>query len=447
EIKQSSETEMYGSETETISSHRGDNYNEVNGQQQREIAPPTFLSPFRFLRRIIPHIFRKDSAYIELERLVKKIQPSAIEFTRKELRNATNGFGEELGKGGFGTVYFGTLWDGRKVAVKVIARTGKEQWGKQLAALTRKQHPNIVKLVGYCCKGDLMLVYEYMAGGNLSDSILGTENSQIIDWPARMKIICQIISGLVYLHEGADGCVVHRDIKPNNILLDEDFNAKISDFGISYILMNDTQYSHEETWTESGVPPAYAQDETQVMTHNTPYAQEQTWRVSGMPPPQFSQDETLEYTCVAGTVGYIDPDYLFHGRLTRKADIYSFGMLLLNIVSAKKSIQFTGDTDDGMFRLQDRAWRLHTEDRLNELIDQRLVNNNGLNSSNESNLSEILRTIRIALWCIQTKSKVRPSASEVLRMLSSEEEIPTPPAPIESHLDYSHDDWSTASAS
>ncbi|KAH9289545.1 hypothetical protein KI387_033662, partial [Taxus chinensis] len=231
------------------------------------------------------------------------------------------------------------------------------------------------------------------------------ENQQIIVWHARLNIIFDVIRGLVYLNESADGCVVHRDIKPRNIILDENFSAKIADFGISYILTEATQYTHEETWTESGVPP-----------------------------PDYAQ----EHTHIAGTMGYIDPEYMTLRKLTKKADIYSFGILLLNIVSGKKSIE---QIDEGLLSLEELAWKLQKEDRLNELIDPPLVNCNGFN------LSEILRTTMIAFWCIQRESKLRPSASQVLRMLSSEEEIPTPQVPNKFHCDYSHssgdDSWTS----
>ncbi|KAH9289542.1 hypothetical protein KI387_033659 [Taxus chinensis] len=419
--QQGSETVMYGLESEVSSSNRQDNYNEINGYPQQQMAPPNVFSARRFLRGILPGIFRRRlkaiqpsaievTRRVKFELLVKKIQPSAIEVTRKELRIAGI-----VGQGASGTVYLGTLCDGRKVAVKIV--NSKRIWENEMAILTKKHHPNIVKLVRYCFKDDLMLVFEYMAGGNLHDLLLDGKNQQIIDWPARRKIICEILEGVVYLHEGENGCVVHRDIKPRNILLDENFNAKISDFGISNIFTDDTQYTREETWTESGVPPReYAQDETRVTTN------------------------------VAGTWGYIDPEYMMSGKLTEKADIYSFGILLLNIVSGKESIL---QRDQGhAYGLEELAWKLHKEDRLNKLIDRRLVNSNGFN------LSEILRTTMIALWCIQRESKVRPSASQVLRMLSSEEEdqeIPTPPVPNKFHFDYSHsssgdDSWSSTRA-
>ncbi|KAH9289546.1 hypothetical protein KI387_033663 [Taxus chinensis] len=419
ETQQGSETEMYGLSSEVSSSNRQDKYNEINGYRQPEMAPPNFHSAGRFLRGIFPQIFRrqsKASRYMEFELFVKKIQSSAIEFRRKELRIATNRFAKELGRGRFSTVYFGTLCDGRKVAVKKIAggKEGKNDWEREMAVSTRKHHPNILKLVGYCFKDDLMLVFEYMARGNLHGLLLDGKSQQIIDWPARRKIICEILEGVVYLHEGENGCVVHRDIKPRNIILDENFSAKIGDFGSSYILTEATQYTHEETWTESGVPP-----------------------------PDYAQEETYVHTHIAGTMGYIDPEYLTLRKLTKKADIYSFGILLLNIVSGKKSIE---QIDEGLHSMEELAWKLQKEDRLNELIDPRLVNCNGFN------LSEILRTMMIALWCIQRESKVRPSASQVLRMLSSEEEeeIPTPPVPNKFHLDDSHssgdDSWSSTRA-
>ncbi|XP_059065447.1 probable serine/threonine-protein kinase PBL21 isoform X2 [Cryptomeria japonica] len=391
------ETELNGFKSDNGCSKRQDKSKISNRYQQSEMSLPTYLRFGKFLKERSTQIFKgwaKASPYRELKQLVKKMRPSGSEFTLKELQRATNGFGEKIGKGGFGTVYLGTFSDGRKVAVKVFNEDEirrQEYWMNELVIVTKLHHPSILNFLGYCFEDNLMLVYEYMEGGNLSDLLFGPEIKQIIDWPTRMKIILDIIRGIRYLHEGTNECMVHRDIKPSNILLDKDFNAKISDFGISRILPDDTQSAPLETCTDGGVSPTHLANLSTHVTTNT-----------------------------SGTMGYIDPECFETCRVTIKSDIYSFGMLLLNIVSGKKLIQ---QKDEGMHILSDHAWRLHKEDRLIELINPQLLGTEGLNPT------RILRTITVALWCIQRESKIRPSTSQVFDMLSTEEEIPTPPLP------------------
>ncbi|GLJ34944.1 hypothetical protein SUGI_0703160 [Cryptomeria japonica] len=204
------------------------------------------------------------------------------------------------------------------------------------------------------------------------DRIILEEDEMIIDWPTRHKIILDMIRGLC-----SQGCRclygAQRHQTLQHSLLDENSNVKLFDFGISQILQSS----------------------------NAQYA---------------NKDISIE-TSFAGTLGYIDPDYWETSRVSLNSDIYSFGMLLLNVISGKRHIVVEPD----IFFLIEEAWRLHEEDRLTELIDPRLINTVDLINS-----SSMVRTIKIALWCIQRTSEMRPSASRVLAMLSSEEEIPKP---------------------
>ncbi|XP_059064408.1 proline-rich receptor-like protein kinase PERK9 [Cryptomeria japonica] len=182
--------------------------------------------------------------------LVEEIKafPTPIEFKYSELKRVTNGFVKIIGQGGFGSVFHGILPDGRSVAVKMLSDTnsvhGKTEWMNELRALTKRHHRNIVELVGYCFEDNLMLVYDYKPR-NLSN-IIFDEIDMIIDWSIRFKIILDMVRGLTYLHEGAHMCIIHRDIKHSNILLDENFSAKICDFGLARILQMDfAQYANK----------------------------------------------------------------------------------------------------------------------------------------------------------------------------------------------------------
>ncbi|GLJ34890.1 hypothetical protein SUGI_0702390 [Cryptomeria japonica] len=400
EIEESCESELEESGSDTIHSWGQDNYYGVNEHEKHQMPLRRPLGLGRFLKKKIPAIFglKKPSTYIKLKMLVKEIKafPTPIEFKYSELKRVTNGFVKILGQGGFGNVFHGILPDGRSVAVKMLSDTnsvhGKTEWMNELRTLTKLHHRNIVELVGYCIEDNLMLVYVYMPR-DLSN-IIFDEIDMIIDWSIRFKIILDMLRGLTYLHEGAHTCIIHRDIKPSNILLDENFTAKICDFGLARILQMDfAQYANKTISTHCEL---LEKDVTETSDHVT--------------------------TELCGTLGYLDPEYFRTHRATVKSDIYSFGVTLLNIVSGKRATEYI---DDNM--LTQHAWRLCEEDRLHELIDHRLLNSDGLVNS-----SSITRTIFTALWCIHEESKRRPSASRVLAMLLSEEEIPIPTRPLES---------------
>uniref|UniRef100_A0A0D6QUJ2 Protein kinase domain-containing protein n=1 Tax=Araucaria cunninghamii TaxID=56994 RepID=A0A0D6QUJ2_ARACU len=291
---------------------------------------------------------------------------SQIDFSIQELEIATNGFQCKLGEGRFGSVSKGILANGRQVVVK---KARKETTGfmNELKSIAKLHHRNILELVGFCSESEeLMLVYDYMPNGTLSDFLFDPIKKQVLDWRRRFNVILEVISALAYLYEraGADKRIVHRDIKPANILLDENFSARISDFTLAVALQNN-------------------------MDESTP---------------------------LAGTLGYIAPECIVGGHLTEKADIYSFGILVLNVVSGKTCLEFTS-LDDGLHNLVERE-----ENGFIELIDPELVKDPGFDSG------DILRAIIIALLCLQIDPDLRPPASQVLVMLSTKEmEIPTAP--------------------
>ncbi|XP_059064519.1 uncharacterized protein LOC131856672 [Cryptomeria japonica] len=395
EMEQICKTELDGSESNTVPSQGQDNCNEINGYTQLEMPFRSSFQLGKFLRKKFPTIFRrrpKFSLHLESQLLVKEIHPSFTKFKFDELHKATKGFSQKLGEGAFSSVYYGILSNGRRVAVKILrtkSLQGERVWVNELRTLSKLCHQSIIELVGYCYEDEMMLVVDYMPQ-NLHKIIFG-EDVMIIDWPTRHNIILDIIRVLKYLH---DGCIVHRDIKPMNILLDQNLNVKICDFGIARILQ-----------------PGNANME--ISTDGV-----------------FCPEDIYDTSDVCGTLGYLDPEYFSTNCLTPKTDIYSFGILLLNVVSGKEAI----DWKHRIFFLVKEAWGLCEEDRLTELIDPGLLNTDGLINS-----SSIVRTIKIALWCVIEKSEMRPSASRVLTMLSSEEEIPIP-TPDQSFYEYYSED-------
>ncbi|KAB2601359.1 LRR receptor-like serine/threonine-protein kinase RFK1 [Pyrus ussuriensis x Pyrus communis] len=290
-------------------------------------------------------------------------------FTLKQLKAATNDFDydNKIGEGGFGPVYKGQLPDGRVIAVKQLSsksRQGNREFLNEMGMISCLQHPNLVKLHGCCIEGgQLLLVYEYMENNNLARALFGRENHLKLDWPTRLKICIGIARGLAFLHEESVLKIVHRDIKATNVLLDEDLNPKISDFGLAKL------------------------DE---------------------------EEKTHISTRVAGTIGYMAPEYALWGHLTYKADVYSFGVVALEIISGKNNNNYI--PNDIWVCLLDWACHLQQTGNLLELIDERL------GSEVDQKEAEIM--VKVALLCTNASASLRPSMSEVVSML--EGQIPVP---------------------
>ncbi|KAJ4705812.1 putative LRR receptor-like kinase [Melia azedarach] len=287
-------------------------------------------------------------------------------FSYAELKNATDNFSpaNKLGEGGFGPVYKGKLADGSVIAVKqlsVASRQGKSQFVAEIATISAVQHRNLVKLHGCCLEGaERLLVYEYLENRSLDQALFG-ERSLNLDWPTRYDICVGVARGLAYLHEESRLRIIHRDVKASNVLLDADLVPKISDFGLAKL---------------------YDDKKTHISTR------------------------------VAGTIGYLAPEYAMRGHLTEKTDVFAFGVLALEIVSGRPNSDAT--LDEEKIYLLEWAWHLHENNRQIELVDSKL---------SEFSEEEVKRLIGVALLCTQSVPTLRPSMSRVVAMLSGDMEV------------------------
>ncbi|CAI0440703.1 unnamed protein product [Linum tenue] len=290
-------------------------------------------------------------------------------YSYKELRHATDDFSpvNKIGEGGFGSVYKGRLKDGKLVAVKLLSAESRQGVGEFLAeikAISVVEHENLVKLYGCCVEGQhRILVYNYLENNSLAQTLLGGSYINIqFDWRTRTKICIGVARGLAFLHEEVRPYIVHRDIKASNILLDKDLTPKIADFGLAKLI------------------PSH-------MTHVS--------------------------TRVAGTIGYLAPEYAIRGQLTRKADIYSFGVLLVEIVSGRCNTNTRLPIEEQY--LLERTWQLYERKELIALVDTAL---NG-----DFDAEEACKYMKIGLLCTQDAPKLRPSMSTVVKMLTGEKEV------------------------
>lgn len=289
-------------------------------------------------------------------------------FTYKELRVATNDFSSanKIGEGGFGSVFKGRLKNGQMAAIKVLSsesNQGVREFLTEIQVISDIVHENLVKLYGCCVEGNhRILVYNYLENNSLTHTLLGHEGNIHFDWRTRVKICIGVARGLAYLHEEVRPRIIHRDIKASNILLDGDLNPKISDFGLAKLIPGN-------------------------MTHVS--------------------------TRVAGTIGYLAPEYAIRGQVTRKADIYSFGVLLIEIVSGRCNTNTLLPREEQF--ILERTWKLHEINELVILVDSSL---NG-----EFDAEQACRFLKIGLICTQDAPQLRPSMSTVVQMLTGEKNV------------------------
>ncbi|XP_039026679.1 G-type lectin S-receptor-like serine/threonine-protein kinase SD1-1 [Hibiscus syriacus] len=282
-------------------------------------------------------------------------------------------FRYKLGEGGFGPVYKGTLPNGQEIAVKRLSKSsgqGLKEFKNEVKLIAKLQHRNLVRLLGCCIQGvERMLVYEYMPNTSLDAFIFGQKHSEVLTWSKRFEIICGIARGLLYLHQDSRLRIIHRDLKASNVLLDSEMNPKISDFGMAR---------------------AFGGDQTEANTNR-----------------------------VVGTYGYMAPEYATDGLFSVKSDVFSFGILLLEIISGRKNRGFYHADQSG--NLIEHAWILWKEGKPLDVADDFLVGT--------GDLSELLRCINISLLCVQQHPEERPSMSSVVHMLGSHNELPSPNQP------------------
>ncbi|KAJ7972407.1 Serine/threonine protein kinase [Quillaja saponaria] len=292
-------------------------------------------------------------------------------FTYNELKSATNSFhfSNKVGQGGFGSVYKGRLRDGVFVAAKVLAvepesMRGEREFIAELAALSDIKHENLVPLRGCCVEGaNRYLVYDYMENNSLTQSLLGGEQNRMkFSWDVRRKVSIGVACGLRHLHEEVKPHIVHRDIKARNILLDQNFNPRVSDFGLAKLLGE--EHSHISTR-------------------------------------------------VAGTMGYLAPEYAVTGHLTRKSDVYSFGVLLLEIVTGQAVVDLGEDYKEHF--LVEKAWEAYQTNSLLQMVDPIL--------SKDFHEEEAIMFLKLGLLCVQETSSLRPRMSVAVEILTKTRDI------------------------
>ncbi|RCV29497.1 hypothetical protein SETIT_6G018200v2 [Setaria italica] len=297
-----------------------------------------------------------------------------IAFRYVDLQNATKNFSDKLGAGSFGSVFKGSLNDSTNIAVKRLdgARQGEKQFRAEVSSIGVIQHVNLVKLIGFCCQGDRrLLVYEHMPNGSL-DAHLFQGNGTVLDWTTRYQIAVGVARGLAYLHASCRDCIIHCDIKPENILLDGSFTPKVADFGMAKFLGRD--FSHV-------------------------------------------------VTTMRGTIGYLAPEWISGTAITSKVDVYSYGMVLLEIISGSRNStkQSTLDSVVHQAYFPVQVARSLLDGDIASLVDANLLG--------EANLEEVERLCKVACWCIQDVELDRPTMSEVVQSLECLCEVETPPVP------------------
>ncbi|KAJ0538349.1 putative protein kinase RLK-Pelle-DLSV family [Helianthus annuus] len=275
-------------------------------------------------------------------------------FSLSKISRATDDFSvnNKLGEGGFGPVYKGVLEGGQEIAVKRLSKSSRQgllEFENEVICIAKLQHRNLVKLLGYCIQGDdKMLIYEYMPNKSLDSFLFDGSRKLLLDWPQRFQIIHEIARGLLYLHQDSRLKVVHRDLKAGNILLDHQMHPKISDFGLARM---------------------FKEEQSEATTKR-----------------------------VVGTLGYISPEYAMKGLFSVKSDIFSFGVLVLEI-----------------------AWRLYKEGKSLSLIDECL--------RTSYSACEVLRSVHVGLLCVQQRVENRPNTQTVVGMLGGEGSLPSPKKP------------------
>ncbi|XP_051138813.1 L-type lectin-domain containing receptor kinase IX.1-like [Andrographis paniculata] len=317
--------------------------------------------------------YEQDEEFIEMDNEFEK-GSGPKRFSYLELCRATSNFSDEekLGEGGFGEVFRGWLRETNSyIAVKRVSRKSKQglkEYVSEVKIISQLRHRNLVQLIGWCHeRGELLLVYEFMPNGSLDSHLFKGGESQLT-WPARHKIALGLASALLYLHEEWESCVVHRDVKSSNIMLDSSFNTKLGDFGLARLV------DHEKG---------------------------------------------SQTTILAGTMGYMAPECAITGKASKESDIYSFGVVLLEIACGRRT--FEPRFPEGQMRLIDWVWSLYGFDKLLDVADPKL----GL----EFDAREIECLMIVGLWCAHPDKECRPSIRQAIHVLNFEGDLPElPPA-------------------
>lgn len=333
---------------------------------------------FRYYRRRkrmpqSPHGSSEEDNFLE------NLSGMPVRFSYRDLQTATNNFSVKLGQGGFGSVYDGVLPDGTRLAVKKLEGIGqgKKEFRAEVSIIGSIHHLHLVRIRGFCAEGThRLLAYEYMANGSLDKWIFRRNQGDfMLDWDTRFNIALGTAKGLAYLHEDCDAKIVHCDIKPENVLLDDKFLAKVSDFGLAKLM---------------------------------------------------TREQSHVFTTLRGTRGYLAPEWITNYAISEKSDVYSYGMVLLEIIGGRKNYDPTETSEKSHFPAY--AFKMLEEGKLREIFDSKV--------QIDENDERVATAIKVALWCVQEDMHLRPPMTKVVQMLEGLCHVPQPPtsSPISSRL-------------
>ncbi|TYI64070.1 hypothetical protein E1A91_D09G061500v1 [Gossypium mustelinum] len=334
---------------------------------------------FKFRRR---HLCVDDTIE-EFLRMQNKLMP--IRYSYSDIKRMTESFKDKLGQGGFGSVFKGKLRSGHLVAIKLLelSKSQGKDFINEVATIGRIHHVNVVRLVGFCVEGSKQaLVYDFMPNSSLDKVIFSKEKDISLSWEKVFEIAIGVAQGIEYLHQGCDMQILHFDIKPHNILLDENFTPKVSDFGLAKLHAID--------------------------------------------------NSIVSLTAARGTLGYIAPELFYKniGNITHKADVYSFGMLLMEMAGRRRNLNAQARQSSETYF---PSWIYDRFDRGEDLE---------VEDATESQKKTVRKMIIVAFWCIQIKPADRPSMSEVLEMLGGDVELlEIPPKPFLLSMERSSEDF------
>ncbi|KAM3759274.1 hypothetical protein ACB098_01G108000 [Castanea mollissima] len=324
---------------------------------------------FRYYRakRQLPEPPQETS---EEDNFLENLSGMPIRFNYKDLQSATNNFSVKLGQGGFGSVYKGSLPDGTQLAVKKLEGIGqgKKEFRAEVSIIGSIHHVHLVRLKGFCAEGShRLLAYEYMANRSLDKWIFKKNNDDqlLLDWETRFNIALGTAKGLAYLHEDCDAKIVHCDIKPENVLLDDNYLAKVSDFGLAKLM---------------------------------------------------TREQSHVFTTLRGTRGYLAPEWITNYAISEKSDVYSYGMVLLEIIGGRKNFELEETSEKSHF--PSYAFKKLEEGNLGDIIDSRL--------NIDVNDERVSTAIKVALCCVQEDMHLRPSMTKVVQMLEGLTAVPHP---------------------
>eukprot|EP00257_Ricinus_communis_P013824 XP_015571355.1 rust resistance kinase Lr10 [Ricinus communis] len=358
------------------------------------VAKHIFCTPCVLVFLVYTWSRRHVSMYDSIEEFLQSQNNlTPVRYSYSDIRKMTSAFKDKLGEGGYGSVCKAKLRSGRFAAVKMLGKSkaNGQEFINEVASIGQVHHVNVVQLIGFCAEGSKRaLVYDFMPNGSLDKYVFSREGNTHLSWKKMHEISLGVARGIDYLHRGCKMQILHFDIKPHNILLDENFIPKVSDFGLAKL--------------------------------------------------QATSDSTVTLTAARGTIGYIAPELFYKniGGVSYKADVYSFGMLLMEMVGKKKNLNAEADHSSQTY-FPDWVY--------NEVIDGKVEIRNG--TEDEEMVAK--KMITVALWCIQMKPSDRPSMQKVVEMLEDNlESLPLPPKPTlwpEEPLveeDYTGETWSSS---